>query len=195
MQYYVLLFVAASVVSAFFSAIPGSKNTTQPHIVFIVADDLGWNDVGWHNPDVKTPVLDQLAHDGVILNQTYVNYVCTPSRTAFMTGYFPYHVGMQHMAMLPAQPSAVPSHFPFLPEKLKELGYATHVVGKWHLGFCNWNYTPTYRGFDSFYGFYNGQDDYYKHTVQGGLDLRDDKEVVKTKDGEYSTSLTKASGY
>ncbi|XP_019628245.1 PREDICTED: arylsulfatase B-like [Branchiostoma belcheri] len=83
-----------------------------------------------------------------------------------MTGYFPYHVGMQHMAMLPEQPSGVPSHFPFLPEKLKELGYATHVVGKWHLGFCNWNYTPTYRGFDSFCGFYNGQDDYYKHTVR-----------------------------
>ncbi|CAH1273824.1 ARSB [Branchiostoma lanceolatum] len=182
----VLLFLVAGALAAV-SAQPGSGNTTKPHIIFIVADDLGWNDVGWHNPDVKTPVLDQLAHDGVILNQTYVNYVCTPSRTAFMTGYFPYHVGMQHGAMLPEQPAGVPSKFTFLPEKLKELGYSTHVVGKWHLGFCNWNYTPTYRGFDSFYGFYNGQDDYYKHTVLGGLDLRDDKEVVKTKDGEYST--------
>ncbi|XP_078610731.1 arylsulfatase B-like [Branchiostoma floridae x Branchiostoma japonicum] len=166
---------------------PGSKDTTKPNILFIVADDLGWNDVGWHNPDVKTPVLDQLANEGVILNQSYVNYVCTPSRTAFMTGYFPYHVGTQHLVFFPFQAQGIPSNFSFLPEKLKDLGYATHMVGKWHLGFCNWNYTPTYRGFDSFFGYYNGAEDYYTHVVATGLDLRDDKEVVRTRNGQYST--------
>ncbi|KAI8501215.1 hypothetical protein Bbelb_213100 [Branchiostoma belcheri] len=180
----VLLMGALALGSA---AQPGSKNTTKPHIVFIVADDLGWNDVGWHNPDVKTPVLDQLAHEGVIFNQSYVNYVCTPSRTAFMTGYYPYHVGTQHQVIFPWQASYVPSNFTFLPEKLKALGYATHMVGKWHLGFCNWKYTPTYRGFDSFYGYYNGAEDYYTHVVATGLDLRDDKDVVKTKNGQYGT--------
>ncbi|XP_078610513.1 arylsulfatase B-like isoform X2 [Branchiostoma floridae x Branchiostoma japonicum] len=181
----VLLFLTAALATA--AAQPGSKNATKPNILFIVADDLGWNDVGWHNPDVKTPVLDQLANEGVILNQSYVNYVCTPSRTAFMTGYFPYHVGSQHTVFFPQQAQGIPSKFPFLPEKLKQLGYATHMVGKWHLGFCNWNYTPTYRGFDSFYGYYNGAEDYYTHVVANGLDLRDDKDVVKTKSGQYGT--------
>ncbi|XP_035694672.1 arylsulfatase B-like [Branchiostoma floridae] len=58
---------------------------------------------------------------------------------------------------------------------------------KWHLGFCNWNFTPTYRGFDSFYGYYNGAEDYYTHVVANGLDLRDNKDVVKTKSGQYGT--------
>eukprot|EP00058_Branchiostoma_floridae_P019574 XP_002605064.1 hypothetical protein BRAFLDRAFT_124136 [Branchiostoma floridae] len=124
----VLLFLTAALATA--AAQPGSKNATKPNILFIVADDLGWNDVGWHNPDVKTPVLDQLANEGVILNQCYVNYVCTPSRTAFMTGYFPYHVGSQHTVFFPQQAQGIPSKFPFLPEKLKQLGYATHMVGK-----------------------------------------------------------------
>eukprot|EP00058_Branchiostoma_floridae_P001619 XP_002587107.1 hypothetical protein BRAFLDRAFT_102624 [Branchiostoma floridae] len=125
---------------------PGGNDATKPHIVFIVADDLGWNDVGWHNPDVKTPVLDQLAHEGVILNQSYVNYVCTPSRTAFMTGYFPYHVGSQHLVFRPDQPSAIPSNFTFLPEKLKALGYATHMVGK----------VGDYKLIEGFAGIFNG---------------------------------------
>ncbi|XP_066304132.1 arylsulfatase B-like [Branchiostoma lanceolatum] len=176
-----------------FLAVPGSNDAAKPHIVFIVADDLGWNDVGWHNPDVKTPVLDQLAHEGVILNQSYVNYVCTPSRTSFMTGYFPYHVGSQHLVFRPDQPSAIPSNFTFLPEKLKELGYATHMVGKWHLGFCNWKFTPTYRGFDSYYGYYSGAEDYYTHYrsigSEGGIDLHENKDAVTNQNGTYSTYL------
>ncbi|XP_078659954.1 arylsulfatase B-like isoform X1 [Branchiostoma floridae x Branchiostoma belcheri] len=172
---------------------PGSHNNTKPHIVFIVADDLGWNDVGWHNPDVKTPVLDQLAHEGVIFNQSYVNYVCTPSRTAFMTGYYPYHVGSQHLVFRPDTPSAIPSNFTLLPQKMKELGYSTHMVGKWHLGFCNWKYTPTYRGFDSYYGYYNGAEDYYTHfrsnNKEGGIDFHDNKDPVTDQNGTYSAYL------
>ncbi|WAR29517.1 ARSB-like protein [Mya arenaria] len=84
-----------------------------PHIIFIVADDLGWNDVGWHNDKMFTPNLDKMASRGVILDSSYVQPVCTP----------------------------------------------------WHLGFCDWKYTPTYRGFDSFMGYYNGAEDYYTHNV------------------------------
>lgn len=71
-------------------------NGTQPHIFFIVADDLGWNDVSWRDAEMHTPVLKQLAQEGVILGQSYVQPVCSPSRAAFMSGYYPYHLGLQH---------------------------------------------------------------------------------------------------
>ncbi|KAK6191760.1 hypothetical protein SNE40_003362 [Patella caerulea] len=157
-----------------------------PHIVFIVADDLGWNDVGWHNPAMKTPNLDNLANQGVILNSSYVQPLCTPSRTAFMSGYYPYRTGLQHNVILPWSAAYLRRNYTLLPEKLKNVGYNTHMIGKWHLGFCNWNYTPTYRGFDSFYGYYNGQEDYYSHKIMFGLDYRDDKKVVDDKEGVYS---------
>lgn len=68
----------------------------RPHIVMIVADDLGWNDVSWRDRTMHTPVLSKLAADSVILNQSYVQPVCSPSRAAFMSGFYPYHLGMQH---------------------------------------------------------------------------------------------------
>merc|ERR1719204_896366 len=81
-----------------------------PNIVFVVADDLGWNDVGWHNPDIHTPNLNRYAHQGVILNQSYVQPVCTPSRTAFLTGPFPYHVGLQHRTIKPTHAAGIPTN-------------------------------------------------------------------------------------
>jgi len=68
-------------------------------------------------------------------------------------------------------------------------GYSTHMVGKWHLGFFKWPYTPTYRGFDSFYGFYLGEEDHFKHNDYGILDLRDNEKPVKDKGGVYSARL------
>ena len=68
-------------------------------------------------------------------------------------------------------------------------GYATHMVGKWHLGFYEWPYTPTYRGFDSFYGFYTGAEDHFNHERDDILDLHDNKEPVKDKGGVYSARL------
>jgi len=66
-------------------------------------------------------------------------------------------------------------------------GYATHLVGKWHLGYCKWSYTPTYRGFDTFYGFYNYGEDHFSHTMYDILDFRDNKEPVRNLDGKYGT--------
>ncbi|XP_067685533.1 arylsulfatase B-like isoform X2 [Haliotis asinina] len=157
------------------------------HIVFIVADDLGWNDVGLHNPDMITPNIDRLAREGVILNQSYVQPLCSPSRSAFMSGYYPFKTGLQHMVILNYQPVCLPLNITILPQKLKELGYATHIVGKWHNGFCSWNCTPTYRGFDSFFGYYNAQEDYYTHTTAGFLDYRNNTSPERTENGTYST--------
>jgi len=87
-------------------------------------------------------------------------------------------------------PSVVPPQL-FCILSLKSLfhlqGYATHIVGKWHLGYNKWAYTPTYRGFDTFYGYYNGAEDHYSHKVQRILDFRDNKEPVKDLDGKFGT--------
>ncbi|XP_071094086.1 arylsulfatase B-like [Haliotis cracherodii] len=157
------------------------------HIVFIVADDLGWNDVGFHNPDMITPNIDKLATEGLILNHSYVQPLCSPSRSAFMSGYYPFKTGLQHLVIVNYQPVCLPLNITILPQKLKELGYATHIIGKWHTGFCSWNCTPTYRGFDSFFGYYNAQEDYYTHTTLDYLDFRNNTSPEKTDNGTYST--------
>ncbi|XP_052090818.1 arylsulfatase B-like [Mytilus californianus] len=156
-----------------------------PHIVFIVADDLGWNDIGFHNPDIISPNIDKLAYGGMILNQSYVQPVCSPSRNSFMTGVYPFKSGLQHFVIMPQQPACAPLNQTFLPMELKKMGYATHIIGKWHLGFCKWECTPTYRGFDSFYGYYNANEDYYNYEVDKGSDFRVDKKAEKPN--VYST--------
>ncbi|XP_061181266.1 arylsulfatase I-like [Saccostrea echinata] len=172
---------------AFCVLFPVLEGAKKPHILFIVADDLGWNDVGWHNPDIYTPNLDKLAHSGVILNSSYVHPICTPSRNSFLTGVYPFRVGLSGTAIDPRQPRFMSLDTPTLPEKLKKLGYSTHMIGKWHLGFCNENYTPTRRGFDSFLGFYAGAQDYYKHMNDGGYDFRFNKTVFYPPKKQYST--------
>lgn len=160
-----------------------------PNIIFFVADDLGWNDVGWHNADIPTPNLDRYAKQGVILNHSYVQHICSPSRSCFLTGLFPYHTGLQHLVVDSQRPKFVPKDIPLLPEKLKSAGYDTHMVGKWHLGFCNWNYTPTYRGFDTFFGYYSGVEDYYTRMQDDGFDFRFNTSVYHGGDGVYSAQL------
>ncbi|XP_067658829.1 arylsulfatase B-like [Haliotis asinina] len=158
----------------------------RPNILFIVADDLGWNDVGYQNPDMKTPNIDKLATEGIIFENAYVQPLCTPSRTAFMSGMYPFHAGTQHATIHRGQAACVPLNYTFLPQELKKLGYATHMIGKWHLGFCKWECTPTYRGFDTFFGYYNGNEGYFNHSVGGYLDYRDNELPARNYSGEYS---------
>ncbi|CAH3188272.1 unnamed protein product [Porites lobata] len=164
----------------------GSK---PPNIVLTVIDDLGWSDVGFQGSVIHTPNINRLAAEGVILDNYYVQPMCTPTRSTLMTGRYPIHTGLQHSVILPSQPYGLPLNFKTLPETLQDAGYATHMVGKWHLGFFEWSYTPTYRGFESFYGFYTDMEDHFEHERLGILDLRDDTLPVRDKDGTYSANL------
>ncbi|PFX15298.1 Arylsulfatase J [Stylophora pistillata] len=165
----------------------------RPHIIMIVADDLGWDDVSFHgSPQIPTPHIDKLANDGVILNSYYVSPICTPTRASLMTGKHPVNLGIQHATIFGTQPYGLPLGVATTPQYLKALGYRTHGVGKWHLGFFEKEYTPPYRGFETYYGFWNGKEDYWDHSSQEdvwGTDLRDNMKPVKNETGHYGTEL------
>ncbi|KAK8750574.1 hypothetical protein OTU49_014911 [Cherax quadricarinatus] len=168
-----------------------------------------WNDVSWHNHQVKTPQLEALARSGVLLEQSYVQPICTPTRSALLAGRYPFTLGRQHDVLWPEEPTGLDLNVTLLPQSLKETGYSTHVVGKWHLGYCSWAYTPTERGFDTFYGYYTGAEDYYTHVRQPntlrqddfwtqwndeestrlGYDFRNNTKPDLSVDGIYSTYL------
>lgn len=179
-------------------AATAQSGSPRPHIVFILADDLGWDDISLHgSQQILTPNLDALAADGILLNNYYVQPICTPSRAALLTGKHPIHLGLQHNTIPPPSPYGLGLREKILPQYLNTLGYESHMVGKWHLGFFAKEYTPMYRGFKSHFGYYNGCEDYLDHTLatadmqldQWGLDFWNDTDVMRTAFGQYSTEL------
>nr|XP_054761305.1 arylsulfatase B-like [Lytechinus pictus] len=102
-----------------------------PHIIFIVADDLGWDDVSLHgSSQILTPNIDGLAQEGVTLTNYYVSPICTPTRSAIMTGRHPIHTGMQHDTIAADEPWGLGLDEKTIAQHLKSLGYSTHAVGK-----------------------------------------------------------------
>ncbi|XP_071173727.1 arylsulfatase B-like isoform X1 [Mytilus edulis] len=168
---------------------PNCATENPPHIVLILSDDQGWNDIGWHNSDVLTPNLDRLARQGVILENSYVQPVCTPSRAAILTGKYPFRTGLQWLVVENHQPKFLPTNITILPELLKKSGYTTHIAGKWHLGHCNEDVIPTKRGFDSFLGILKGGGDYYSRSFGGNYDFWRNEDIYFPPDGSYSTDL------
>ncbi|XP_077999968.1 arylsulfatase I-like [Glandiceps talaboti] len=168
--------------------------STRPHIIFILADDLGWSDVGYHGSIIKTPNIDRLAAEGVKLENYYAAHQCTPSRSMLLSGRYTIHTGLQHATIMMMQPLCLPLDEVTLPQKLQQYGYSTHMVGKWHLGFYKKECLPNYRGFQSFLGFYQPLEDYFYHNVTTdefrGWDFRRNDEVVAQKFiGQYSTHV------
>jgi arylsulfatase A-like enzyme len=160
----------------------------RPNIVFLLADDLGRADCGFMGgTQIKTPAIDRLAAAGATLDAFYVQPVCSPTRAALMTGRYPMRHGLQVGVVRPWAQYGLPLDERTLPQALHDAGYATAIVGKWHLGHFEPAYLPTRRGFDRQYGHYNGAIDYFTHMRDGGFDWhRDDREC---RDEGYSTRL------
>jgi arylsulfatase I/J len=160
---------------------------TKPNIVFILADDLGWKDVGYHGSDIETPNIDKLAQAGARLEQFYSQQICTPSRAALMTGRYPIRYGLQ-MAVIPSAGwYGLATDEWLLPEALKQAGYQTAIVGKWHLGHIDRKYWPSQRGFDYSYGPLIGEIDHFKHESHGVTDWYRNNKLVK--EPGYDTQL------
>lgn len=170
------------------SMVSTARAQVKPHIIHIVADDLGWKDVGFNGcVDIKTPNLDQLAAGGAKFSQFYAQPMCTPTRAALMTGRYPFRYGLQTAVIPSVADYGLDLSERLLPQVLKEAGYKTAIIGKWHLGHADRAYWPKQRGFDYQYGAMIGELDYFTHSEHGVLDwFRDNEPVVEEG---YTTTL------
>ncbi|XP_030025576.1 arylsulfatase B isoform X2 [Manduca sexta] len=165
-----------------------------------MVDDMGWNDVSFHGSNqILTPNIDNLAYQGVILQQYYSEAICTPARTALLTGKYPMRLGMHGNPLFNSEDRGIPLTERLLPSYLKELGYSTHLVGKWHVGMSKEEYLPTSRGYDTHYGMRGGYIDYYTYNkvetwpngrLMFGLDLFDNAIPQVNEDRYIVDALT-----
>jgi arylsulfatase A-like enzyme len=171
--------------------------SNSKHVLFIVADDLGWDDCGFRNPQIQTPVIDNMAAKGVVLGQYYVQPSCSPTRSTFLSGRYPLHHGVNNF-IPPTSSYGLPLNETTLADLMTKSGYSSHAIGKWHCGMMAYTYTPTFRGFQSFYGYYGGGEDYFKHDSRNAYDLRRDSgsqcgkgcsHLAVEDYGNYSTHL------
>jgi len=175
------MLAGASLASAQVSA------TKRPNIVILLADDLGFSDVGYHGSEIRTPNIDRLAKEGLRLERAYSCPVCSPTRSALMTGRVAMRLGLGYTVIRPWSNFGVSLEERFLPQAFHDAGYQTAISGKWHLGHGDARYLPHARGFDQAYGHVNGAIDYFTHEREGGLDWhRNGKSVVEEG---YSTTL------
>ncbi|MGB0906412.1 MAG: arylsulfatase B [Maricaulaceae bacterium] len=164
------------------------EDAAQPNVIVLLADDLGWADVGYRGSDIQTPNIDSLAKDGMRLERFYATPFCSPTRAALMTGKDPIKLGVAHSVLMAWSNGGVSPKEHFLPESFKEAGYQTAMVGKWHMGHTIEQHTPNARGFDHFYGHFNTDVDYYSHSFAGGHDFQENGTSVK-HEGEYATDV------
>jgi len=150
-------------------------SATRPkHVVMVVIDDLGFDDMGFANSQqVATPTFDAMHAAGVSFSNYYVQPSCSPTRATLLTGRKPVHTGINYW--IPNAAYGLPLNETTLAQVMNARGFRSHAVGKWHLGLHKSSYLPTFRGFDSFYGFYEGSEDYWSHNFYGqGLDFHEE---------------------
>ncbi|MCR9095187.1 MAG: arylsulfatase [bacterium] len=162
------------------------EGAKRPNIVVILADDLGWNDVGYHGSEIRTPNLDRLAREGVELDRFYVQPSCSPTRSSLMTGKSSRRLGI-HRPLGKNEGDGLGLDERILPQYLGALGYQPVMVGKWHLGHFIPDYFPQSRGFEHFYGYLTGGIGYWDHNHGGGHDWQRNGETLREEG--YSTRL------
>lgn len=158
----------------------------KPHLLVILADDLGWRDVGFHGSEIETPNIDRIAQEGIELNRFYVQPTCSPTRAALMTGKSPMRLGI-NQPITKGDPEGLALSEKILPTFLSEQGYQPLMVGKWHLGHASPEQFPQARGFEHFYGHVTGGIGYWDHNHGGGHDWQRNGETLREEG--YSTRL------
>jgi arylsulfatase len=196
----ILLLGTALVVLAFglfvFAVTEPGAVSPRPSIVFIMADDMGYSDLGSYGGEVATPHLDRMAAQGIKLRSFYNNARCCPTRASLLTGQYPHTVGMGKMVTMPEAQYEPGSYqgfldpsYPTVAEELKKSGYRTYMSGKWHVGEreAHW---PLKRGFERYFGLISGASSFYEITPQEKAKRRfllDDKDYTIPKEGFYAT--------
>jgi arylsulfatase A-like enzyme len=191
--------IALALLVACLTAAPAaaqSSTAAKPNVVLIVTDDVGYGDIGSYGaPDVKTPSIDSLARDGVRLTDFYAAPQCTPTRASLISGRYQQRFRLEAAlggAKTPAAETGLPAAGYSLPQLLKGNGYATGLIGKWHLGYKP-QFSPNAHGFDYFFGFKSGFTDYYQHTDgNGDPDLFENESPVHV-DGYMTDLITERS--
>jgi arylsulfatase A-like enzyme len=163
----------------------------RPNIVFILADDLGYGDLSCYGrPDYRTPYIDRLARDGLRFTSNYTAAaVCTPTRVALMTGRYPARlpIGLVEPLVYGDTTVGLPPGHPTVASRLKQVGYETALIGKWHVGFLP-EHGPLRHGFDEFYGVLGGGVDYFTHRAPSGtLDFHEGE--IEVRQAGYMTDL------
>ena len=158
----------------------------RPNIILIIADDLGWRDVGYNGSEIRTPHLDSLAEAGVRLDRFYATPGCSPTRASLMTGQSNARIGMT-AAILQTSDASLPLALKILPEFLRDAGYQTALVGKWHLGHASREMLPRARGFDYAYGYLTGGVGHYDRVSAGRYDWH--RNEVTLREEGYATHL------
>jgi arylsulfatase A-like enzyme len=187
-----------SLIAAAISFFSFAKAKEKPNIVLIMADDLGWADVSYNQTAelraerddlARTPNIDRLCEQGLRFDRFYAQPICTPTRAALMTGRYSWRSGMASGVVLNHLEYGLPLDETTVAQVLKQAGYATYIVGKWHLGHKSPAYLPTERGFDYHYGFYTAID-HFTHQWQGGHDWHRNRQTVREEG--YATDLLAA---
>lgn len=180
----------------------GQKTPTRPNFVIIMADDLGFSDIGCYGAEIKTPNLDKLASKGVKFTQFYNAARCCPSRASLLTGMYPHQAGMGTMVVTKVKNRTketptqgwLSKQTVTIAEVLKSTGYQTYMSGKWHVGEERPDW-PLQRGFDHYFGLISGATSYYE--LLPGRILLEDNEPYKIPEKFYLTDAIsdKAIGY
>ena len=146
-----------------FSNVHAQKTPGKPNIILIVADDMGFSDIGAYGSEIQTPNLDKLAFGGLRLREFYNNSICAPTRASLLTGQYPHSAGIGYFDVnlgLPAYQGFLNKHSLTIAEVLHQAGYSTLMAGKWHVGNDSTGW-PNQRGFDQYYGVIGGGCNYF----------------------------------
>ena len=165
-----------------------AKRPEPPNVVILLADDLGWADVGYRGSDIETPSIDRLAEEGVVLDRFYATPICSPTRAALMTGRDPLKLGLAYDQIHPWYNAGLSPDAYTIAEAFHEAGYQTGLVGKWHLGHTQAHQLPGAQGFDHFHGHLHTNTDYFRHERESGHDLQENGKPVDLT-GQYLTHI------